>query len=72
VQFRMKSALIGATVGMVLGFLMRIGTFTWMVPTASNRVEAAAYWISHLVYCAFWGFVLAGFSSKRLPQTPSR
>ena len=70
-QFRMKSALIGAAVGVVLGSLTKIGTFTSMVPAASSQVEAAAYWISYFGFWALLGFVVAGFSSKRLPRTPS-
>jgi hypothetical protein len=71
-QFRMKSALIGAAVGVALGSLTKIGTLTWMVPTASSQVEAAAYWISYSGGWALLGFVVAGFNSKRLPKTPSR
>jgi hypothetical protein len=68
----MKSALIGAAVGVALGSLTKTGTFAWMVPTASSQVEAAAYWISYFGGWALLGFVVAGFSSKRLPKIPSR
>jgi hypothetical protein len=71
VQFRMKSALIGAAVGVALGFWVRIGNITWMVPPASTPAEAATYWISYSFFWAVTGFILGGFTSK-LPLKRNR
>jgi hypothetical protein len=69
-QFRMKSALIGAAVGVVLGFWVRMGDITRQVPTASTPVEAAVYWLSYFTWLALIGFVVGGFISKRPASEP--
>ena len=66
--FRMKSALIGAAVSVVLDFWI----IAWMVPATATPAEVAAYWISQSFFGTLMGLVVGGFSSKRRRRTGSR